>query len=143
MADFDDRLWREFQRLSARLDEWVGAMPAGASLAGPLAFDPRADVCETEGAYLVRVEIPGADPESIHIVLEGHTLFLHGGRPAPRAEGMRVHQMEIAFGAFQKTILLPGPVDPEKISSTYELGMLLLEIAKPESRKIRVRMERS
>jgi len=143
MADFDDRFWREFQRLSARLDDWVGGMPSGASLAGPLAFDPRADVCETECAYLVRVEIPGADPKAIHVVLEGHTLFLWGERRAPQAEGTRVHQMEIAFGTFQKTILLPGPVDPDKVSSTYERGMLLLEMAKPECRKIRVRIEGS
>jgi HSP20 family protein len=141
MTDFDERLWREFQRLSAHMDEWVGGIAESPALSGPLAFSPRADVCETGVSYLVRVELPGVAPEAVHVVLEGHALYVWGERKAQRAEGARVHQMEIAFGPFHKAVRLPGPIDPDRVTTSYDKGMLLLEIGKPVSRRIKVRTE--
>ncbi|MCU0722860.1 MAG: Hsp20/alpha crystallin family protein [Planctomycetes bacterium] len=141
MPDFDESLWREFLRLSARMDDWVGGMAEHAVLSGPPAFSPRADVCEDGSAYHVRVELPGVDPGEVHVVLEGHALYLWGDRKSPRTEGSRVHQMEIAFGPFYKAIRLPGPVDPDRVSTSCEKGMLVLEIGKPQTRRIRVRLE--
>ena len=66
------------------------------------------DVYETEKGYIVRVEIAGMREEDFEIIFENGYLFISGVRPDV-SERRAYHQMEIRFGKFSTTIVVPEP----------------------------------
>jgi HSP20 family protein len=107
---------------------------------------PRADVFERDANLVVRVEVPGVDPESIEVTVEGGALCLSGERKfdSETVDG-DFHRREIFEGHFKRTILLPEGTDPEAISATSKDGILEITVPKkPEvlPRKITVDVQR-
>ena len=72
----------------------------------------------------VVVELPGADPATVHISAAGRTLVVSGRRERPRVEGARYRHLEIEYGEFERRIELDETVDAERASATYERGIL-------------------
>ncbi|MHC5036200.1 MAG: Hsp20/alpha crystallin family protein [Planctomycetota bacterium] len=140
MAGIEEEFFREFQRMQARMNAMFSGAAARPTLPGSGAFVPAADLCETETSFLVCVEIAGVKSEDVEILVRGRTVFLSGERKAKAPSGARVHQMEIDFGPFRKAIELPIPIEREEdVKSRYEDGMLILEFAKPPTRKVEVK----
>lgn len=95
---------------------------------------PRADIHETADGIQVTLEIPGVKREDIEIVIEGLYLDVSGVRPEPAPSGcVRWHQMEIAYGRFDRVIALSEEVDPESIRATYGDGFLRIAIPRRTS----------
>lgn len=92
-------------------------------------WSPPTDVCETEKAYIVRVEIAGMREEDFEAVIQNQTLHISGVRPD--CYGRRAyHQMEIRFGKFEVSIGLPSPVDVEQSHAEYKDGFLTVTLPK-------------
>src|SRR5579884_2529260 len=94
-------------------------------------WEPNADVViDDEGRSLVvRVEVAGADSESLRIFVDERHLFISGRR----AEGARLRngsflQKEIADGEFVKKISLPVGVQYGDVTATYADGMLTVAL---------------
>jgi len=94
-------------------------------------FRPRVDSFLTGDPPLltVVVELPGLDPERIALVVEERVLHVAGERlrPAP-GSGRLYQQMELDYGAFQRRIQLPHPVDVDGSSARYADGLLTIEL---------------
>jgi len=92
-------------------------------------WQPLVDIFEKRDAIVVLVELPGADKESLDVVVESGTLRIAGYRPKQLPEGTEhVHQMEIQYGPFARIIRLPEGVDVDRIEAKYEGGYLAVEI---------------
>lgn len=92
-------------------------------------WDPPTDVYETEGAYIVRMEIAGMREEDFDVSIQNDTLYIMGFRPdfpARRA----FHQMEIRSGKFASVVELPGPVNVDRAAAEYEDGFLTITLPK-------------
>lgn len=94
-------------------------------------WTPNADVVvdDAEGALVVRVEVAGADSESLRVFVDERYLFISGRR----AETARLRhgsylQKEIPDGSFVKRIPLPASVAQESVAATYEAGMLTIRL---------------
>ncbi len=90
------------------------------------AFQPNADVFidEDQRRVVAVIEVAGADPESLRIVVDENCIVIAGRRRrASRLRGSFV-QKEIAVGEFVKRIALPVPLEYERIAATYEDGFL-------------------
>lgn len=72
----------------------------------------------------VVVELPGADPATVHISAAGRTLVVSGRRERPRVQGARYRHMEIEYGEFERRIELDETVNADRASATYERGIL-------------------
>jgi HSP20 family protein len=119
-AELQRRMERMMDRLLHDSD------PSPSTLRG---WVPRVDVFETTEGILVTLEIPGVQREEIEIVLEAPYLCIQGVRREPETGGcMRWHQMEIAYGPFERVLALPEEVDPESISATYGEGFLRISL---------------
>jgi HSP20 family protein len=96
------------------------------------AWQPPADVYETEQAIIVRVEIAGMREGDFSIELNGRSLSIRGTRP-DLAERRAYHQMEIRFGEFLLEMELPAHVDIDQVQAVYNNGFLRvsLPIARP------------
>lgn len=114
----------------------LGASPFGARARGLSAFTPQADVEERDGAYVVRVDLPGAEKGDISVSVEGQTLMISGKTSEVREEkdaGGRLLRQERRSGQFQRAMTLPGPVQSEKMEAKYANGVLTITVPKAEA----------
>ena len=118
--DIDD-LAGEIQELFA--DMWqVPRFSAGLRQG----YRPQADCYRTDDppALTVIVELPGVDPASVEVVVDGRALTVSGDRTRPKTPGAHYLAMEIEYGSFQRRIELGDEVDPTNVTATYDKGML-------------------
>jgi HSP20 family protein len=108
-------------------------------------FRPQVDIYRTDEprAVHVVVELPGVDPDAVHVVASGTRLVIAGERARPRCEGQTYQQMEIDYGTFERHVVLPEPVDTSAAEATYDRGLLtvVLPLAVRPAREERVPIE--
>ena len=95
-------------------------------------WSPPTDVYETEGSFVVRVEVAGMRDEDFEVTIENNTLLVSGIRP-DTTERRAFHQMEIRFGKFATAIGLPRPVDVDSSRAEYSDGFLTITLPKASS----------
>jgi HSP20 family protein len=100
------------------------------------AWTPRADVEETEEALIVKLDVPGVNPEEVEIFVSEGRLILRGERKEEREEKGKVyHRTERFVGQFYREIALPEGADPEHIEATSAKGVLTVRVPKkPEAK---------
>ena len=99
-------------------------------------FEPQCDCYRTDDPPELHVllELPGIDPDAVQIVASGTGLVVSGVRERPHPAGARYRQVEIEYGRFERRIELAEDVDADSVTSTYEKGMLRLEVPVREPR---------
>lgn len=100
-------------------------------------WSPPTDVYETEGAYIVRMEIAGMRDEDFEISVEDDTLYIVGSR-SDLPERRAYHQMEIRFGKFATAVGLPTPVNVDQSRAEYQDGFLMVTLPKARPNQIKV-----
>ena len=100
------------------------------------AWNPAVDIFEEKDNIVVKAELPGVSKEGISVDVKGRLLTIKGERSSDNEvkEGDYYHR-ERTFGRFQRTITLPGEVDPDAIKAEYSDGVLKITVAKPEAHK--------
>ncbi len=102
-------------------------------------WQPLVDIYETEKAVVVRVELAGVRREDLRVSVEGDTLHLRGvRRPTEDAEAQRLHQMEIAFGPFERSVRIGIPFERDQVSAHLEDGYLSVRLPKRLPRTLEV-----
>lgn len=86
-------------------------------------------VTETAVAYEATYELPGMSKEDIHIELSNGILAVWGEKKQKKSED-KVLIREGQYGAFRRELTLPEGVDAEKISASYENGVLKITLNK-------------
>jgi HSP20 family protein len=116
--------------------------------ARPGGFAPNADVfLSPDGDVLtVNVEIAGADPAELRVMVEERLLYIIGRRiDRERAARGSVLMKEIAYGDFVKKLHLPVAVAYDDATAVYRDGILTIHIpvsqsALPPARRTEIRM---
>lgn len=94
-------------------------------------WKPRTDIRETDKAYLVSAEIPGAKKENVDVELSGNTLIIKGHVEDERKEEKEKHYLyERSYGSFSRSFSLPEDADAKGIKAEHKNGVLHLEIPK-------------
>jgi len=94
---------------------------------------PPADVFETAGEVVVRVEVPGLHVEDITLTVHNETLVVRGVRREP-AEQQKVvyHQLEVHYGFFERVIPLPRHIRHQDAQAVYQDGFIVIKFPKCE-----------
>src|ERR1700732_4375446 len=113
------------------------------------AFAPPVDVYKDEHHITLKIEVPGIDEKDIDVRIENNTLTVHGERKIEKEEKEENYRrVERQYGSFTRTFTLPNTVDPEKVTATYDKGVLNIKLAKkaeakPKQIKVNVGSEKN
>ena len=92
---------------------------------------PQMDIYETPEEVIVVGEMSGVLKEDIVVELDqGAVKISARRREVPRVPGMRYHLAEMDYGSFERILLLPVPVNPEKVTASYTNGQLRIAMGK-------------
>ncbi|TAJ19205.1 MAG: Hsp20/alpha crystallin family protein [Planctomycetota bacterium] len=109
---------------------------------------PRIDVRESADAVHVEAELPGVDENDVELSLHEGMLVLKGEKKVEsKQDHTGWHQIERAYGSFQRVIGLPTEVDAAKVEATFEKGVLRVRLpksapARPSVQKIAIKSGR-
>lgn len=121
--------FRDFDRLAERM----------LTRAGELGTTMRAmpiDVFSSGDHYVLHADLPGVDPGSIDVGVDGRMLTIRAQR-SERSEGVEWLTQERATGTFARQLTLGEAVDLDHIEAGYADGVLTLTIPLAERAKPR------
>ena len=87
--------------------------------------------------YVVNADLPGIDPGSIDVDLDGNVLTIRAQRTAETRDGAQWIAQERPAGSFYRQFTLGEGLDTEAISASYEHGVLSILIPVSERAKPR------
>jgi len=133
--DFPDRwMWSEACEMLARADRMHRQLfQPLRSLRHLPAWEPPADVLETEHEVLVLVALPGVNADRVEAAIDGGDLVLAGARVLPRELATAViHRLELPQGRFERRLRLP-PGRYSDIRRSSSDGCLVIVLKKAEA----------
>jgi HSP20 family protein len=106
------------------------------------AFRPRVDIGETEEGLMLIADLPGAEPDRLHITLDGRDLVIRAEVDEEEPEGFSPGYREYEVGDYECHFRLAGDFNSEGVEAALKDGVLTLKIpkaAEKEARQIRVK----
>ena len=99
---------------------------------------PRADIRETEEAFVINVDLPGLTKDEVSITLEDNTLTLSGERQfdGDKAKDSLRH-IERSYGMFSRSFSLPTNLRTDQVDASFAKGVLSISLPKAEEAKAR------
>ncbi len=105
-------------------------------------WQPDADVFETAGEVVVRIELAGVESGDLRVSVHGSEVRVSGVRATHEgAPVKRLHQMEIASGPFERRVQIPVSFDRDRVSAHLANGFLTVTLAKRGRRSVPVERE--
>lgn len=142
LADFEDDIDRLFGAALGGwpAPRWYRALP----LVDQGRWAPAADVYERDGDLVIRLDLPGIDPDKdVQVTVEDGVLCISGERKREAVEGDRYYRREWSYGSFERSIRVPKHVQTDDITASYENGVLEVVVPKamrlPQQKRIEVR----
>ncbi len=119
----------EFDRLASALNARTApkAMPV--------------DLYRDHDGYVLNADLPGIDPGSVDVDIDGQLLTIRAQRTAGDADGVKWISQERPHGSYLRQFSVGEGVDTSRISASYDNGVLsviipLSEKARPRKVKI-------
>jgi HSP20 family protein len=122
--------FRQLDRL-AQQEFGTAAHPAGMPM----------DAWREENHFVVAVDLPGVDVNSIDVDIERNVLTVRAERKATAPEGAELVAAERPQGVFSRQLILSETLEAENVKAAYDGGVLTLRIpvaAKAQPRKIEI-----
>ena len=115
----------------AEFDSLVRHAFAATPASRPSGFTPSAEIVRDGDDAVVRVEIPGLDPENdVTVEVDRGRLVIRGERRDEHtAEKNGRTLRELRYGSFGRSFALPAHVTADAISATYDAGVLSVRVA--------------
>ena len=126
MRSLRDMMSRMLDELSWHPSEWRTKLFGSETL-----WLPRADVCESDTAVTITVDIPDVDADKLSIETDDNILTVKGRTVSGREEeGRTWYRAEREVGEFQRTFELPSSAVSHDATAHVGRGVLKIEIPK-------------
>jgi HSP20 family protein len=103
---------------------------------------PATDVYETDGEYIVELEVPGFEQKELGIEVTDHLLTVSGERKEEKEteeKAFRLH--ERLENRFERRFELPREADTEHLRATFEKGVLAVhapKVPRPTAKQVEI-----
>ena len=119
----------EFEDLQARLGQLMESAWSGLGDGEKGIWLPLVDVEETEDAWVVEAELPGAKRNDVHVELRDHELAIFGEIKERERKGI-LRRRTRRTGRFEYRVTIPGEADPDAIDASLNDGVLTVRVPK-------------
>lgn len=100
------------------------------------------DVYETKDSIIVKSTIAGAKPEDIEISVNNDMLTIRGSRKEEEEiDEENYFYRECYWGNFSRSIILPKPIEADKINAKLKNGILTITLPKTKPNKTKIDIE--
>jgi HSP20 family protein len=96
---------------------------------------PAIDVHENDGAYMVKVDLPGVKKEDIKISLENGILSIRAQTESEENEekGGKLIRQERHYGEFLRQLSVGSDIDAAAVKAQFDNGVLSLSLPKQQA----------
>jgi len=95
------------------------------------------DVYRDADNYVLNADLPGIDPQSVDVDVDGQLLSIRAERTAPARDGVRWIARERSAGSYLRRFTLGQGIDTAHISASYDNGVLSVVLPVSEKAKPR------
>lgn len=121
------------EHLSETWRRWFGLAPLGAFSDWRDIFGPPIDIVESEEGFRVTIKLPGLGKDNIDATLTGDTLTVQGEKQDEEEHrGRSFYRLFHSQQAFQRSIVMPCPVDALHVEASLRRGMLTVSLPKAD-----------
>lgn len=120
--------FRDFDRLA---NEMFGNVGGSATVAMPM------DLYRSGDHFVLHCDLAGVDPESVDINVDGRVLTIRAERTARTDTDVQWLRRERAIGTFERRLSMGEGLDLDRITATWQQGVLTLSIPVAEKAKPR------
>jgi HSP20 family protein len=96
---------------------------------------PHTDIYEEKDQLVMKIELPGVNREDVNITLQDDRLTIKAEKTESVVEDGTSYARERQYGQYLRSVSLPFPVKEDKVSATFENGVLELRLSKAEESK--------
>jgi HSP20 family protein len=90
-----------------------------------MTWAPRVDVTQHKDELVIRVDLPGLEKDDVKVNVAEDAITIHGERHrAQEEERDGVYRTERNYGAFYRTIALPGGAITDQTKASFKNGVL-------------------
>ncbi len=119
---------RQFEDMFADFGRWPAMDWSAASKNGLAALD----VAETKDAIEITTELPGVAEDQIHVAVEGNAVVIAGEKKSESETQEKAWRVvERSYGSFRRVVPLTFAPDADKVTASFETGVLHVKVAKP------------
>jgi HSP20 family protein len=143
MDDVKKKIYKELKVIDVAESKDMEAYPGKRPIlyVSDFSFSPPTDVWETEQMICIVMEIAALGLEDFFINYRDGFLVIEGERKQPEPETqdkiIKYYKKELDFGKFLVKIKMNTRIDKEKISASYENGLLKVNLPKNIHGKVR------
>ena len=125
--------FRDFDRLAQQV---FGSSGSSGTWSRPTAMPM--DAYRSGQEFVVAFDLPGVSPDAIELQVERNVLTVKAERrPTVTGDDVEMQVAERPLGVFSRQLFLGDTLDSERISATYDSGVLTLRIPVAEQAKPR------
>jgi HSP20 family protein len=125
---FRELAYRELDRMSQSFTDQGGALQQRTM---PM------DAYRDGDRFIIRFDLPGVDRESIELTAENNVLTVRAERRWKPDDGQEVVVAERPQGVFTRQLFLGDSLDVDRVTATYDHGVLTLVVPVAEQAKPR------
>lgn len=90
-----------------------------------------------DGTFVVHLDLPGVSLDAIDLTVEQNVLTVHAERTSPAGDSAERVVDERAYGVFSRQLFLGESLDSDRLTASYDAGVLTLKIPVAEKAKPR------
>ena len=103
-------------------------------LPGPIVI-PAADVSETGDAYVLCLDMPGAQKDAMSVRIIDDSLVIKAPVAPVHLDGATILHREIRKGTYERSFTLGEGIDRDRVEAGYENGVLTVRLMKSDAVK--------
>lgn len=105
---------------------------------------PSVEVADAGETVVVRVELPGIDPDDVDVDVAPSHVVIRGEIRRDESEDQQgVYHTERRYGRFQRTIPLPEPVDSDGAEASFRNGLLEIRLPRASHGRRRLKIDKT
>eukprot|EP00026_Physarum_polycephalum_P016811 Phypoly_transcript_17815.p1 GENE.Phypoly_transcript_17815~~Phypoly_transcript_17815.p1 ORF type:complete len:159 (+),score=40.51 Phypoly_transcript_17815:275-751(+) len=95
---------------------------------------PHYDIAETDTRIIIHADLPGVNDEDVRAEFFDNKLVIKGSRNT-KLDGVKYHSKGRHHDVFQRTIVIPVPVQKHTVKATFRHGIMEVKVKKEDPEK--------